>query len=87
MSSQNRPETPALGYSAATPGVASSGVCRHLPACPSAEASDRDAAHVVAAHPEQGWSLLCNGIVLFDGAGELIPPASRSRVNGHQLTG
>ena len=31
------------------------------------------AAHVIAAHPEQGWSLLCNGIVLFDDLGELLP--------------
>jgi uncharacterized protein DUF5999 len=27
---------------------------------------------LVATHPEQGWSLLCNGIVVFDDAGELI---------------
>jgi hypothetical protein len=27
----------------------------------------------VACHPEQGWSLLCNGIVLFDDAGQLLP--------------
>jgi len=27
----------------------------------------------VAAHPEQGWSLLCNGVVLFDDTGELLP--------------
>lgn len=47
--------------------------CCHVPACPSAEASDRDAAHVIAAHPEQGWSLLCNGIVLFEDFGELLP--------------
>jgi hypothetical protein len=33
----------------------------------------REAAHIVAAHPEQGWSLLCNGIVLFDDNGELLP--------------
>jgi hypothetical protein len=26
----------------------------------------------VAAHPEQGWSLLCNGVVLFDDAGVLL---------------
>jgi hypothetical protein len=26
---------------------------------------------VVVGHPEQGWSLLCNGIVLFDDAGIL----------------
>jgi hypothetical protein len=26
----------------------------------------------VACHPEQGWSLLCNGVVLFDDAGVLV---------------
>jgi hypothetical protein len=26
----------------------------------------------VASHPEQGWSLLCNGLVLFDDAGVLV---------------
>jgi len=48
-------------------------MCQHRPACPSIDAVDRDAAHVVASHPEQGWSLLCNGIVLFDDTGELLP--------------
>jgi len=47
--------------------------CRHLPRCPPATASDRDAARTVAAHPEQGWSLLCNGVVLFEDTGELLP--------------
>jgi hypothetical protein len=47
--------------------------CRHVPACPPAEALDRDAAHVVAAHPEQGWSLLCNGVVVFEDFGEILP--------------
>jgi hypothetical protein len=27
----------------------------------------------VAAHPEQGWSLLCNGVLLFDDTGEVLP--------------
>jgi hypothetical protein len=31
------------------------------------------AARVAVSHPEQGWSLLCNGIVLFDDAGALLP--------------
>lgn len=48
-------------------------MCQHFPACPAAEASDRDAAHVVAGHPEQGWSLLCNGVVLFEDTGEILP--------------
>jgi hypothetical protein len=47
--------------------------CVHTPRCPSAEDPDRDAAHVVASHPEQGWSLLCNGVVVFEDLGELLP--------------
>lgn len=47
--------------------------CCHTPHCPTADATDRDAAHVVAAHPEQGWSLLCNGVVVFEDFGELLP--------------
>jgi Family of unknown function (DUF5999) len=47
--------------------------CHHLPRCPAATAPDRGAAHTVAAHPEQGWSLLCNGVVLFEDTGELLP--------------
>jgi hypothetical protein len=31
---------------------------------------------VVACHPGQGWSLLCNGVVLFDDAGVLMPYAA-----------
>ena len=48
-------------------------MCPHVPTCPSANAADRDAAQVVAAHPEQGWSLLCNGVVVFDDTGEILP--------------
>jgi hypothetical protein len=47
--------------------------CSHTPACPTADDADRDAALVVSAHPEQGWSLLCNGVVVFDDLGELLP--------------
>jgi len=47
-------------------------MCQHQPRCPAASARDRAAACVVACHPEQGWSLLCNGVVLFDDAGELV---------------
>jgi hypothetical protein len=31
------------------------------------------AARVIARHPEQGWSLLCNGVISFDDMGELLP--------------
>ncbi len=48
-------------------------MCHHQPPCPSAEAMDRDAAKVVAGHPEQGWSLLCNGVIFFEDTGELLP--------------
>jgi hypothetical protein len=47
--------------------------CAHYPACPSASAADHDAARVVAAHPEQGWNLLCNGVVVFEDTGEILP--------------
>jgi hypothetical protein len=47
--------------------------CAHLPPCPAADAADHDAARVVARHPEQGWNLLCNGVVVFDDTGELLP--------------
>ena len=48
-------------------------MCRHQPSCPPADAADRDAARVVSSHPEQGWSLLCNGVVSFDDNGDLLP--------------
>ena len=32
-----------------------------------------DAAHTAAFHPEQGWSLLCNGVIVFDDMGEILP--------------
>ena len=44
-------------------------MCSHRPACPSADRPDRDAARTVASHPEQGWSLLCNGMIVFDDMG------------------
>ena len=27
----------------------------------------------MTSHPEQGWSLLCNGVVIFDDGGALLP--------------
>jgi hypothetical protein len=47
--------------------------CPHEPPCPRADAPDCEAACVVAAHPEQGWSLLCNGVVVFEDTGDLLP--------------
>ena len=71
-------------------------MCPHLPACPPADRPDRAAARAVASHPEQGWSLLCNGVIVFDDLGEILPgglvtppphthgalPASRGGVTG-----
>jgi Family of unknown function (DUF5999) len=48
-------------------------VCTHRPACPSPNSPDREAAVAVARHPEQGWSRLCNGVIVFDDLGELLP--------------
>ena len=48
-------------------------MCPHTPQCPDANAVDREAARVIASHPEQGWSLLCTGVVVFEDTGELLP--------------
>jgi Family of unknown function (DUF5999) len=64
---------PSIAEDRAREACARTRACRHLPRCPAATAPDRDAARTVAAHPEQGWSLLCNGVVLFDDTGELLP--------------
>ena len=66
-------------------------MCTHQPPCPSPHAADRAAACVVASHPEQGWSLLCNGAVLFDDTGLLLPdrrvvPPARSHVRSLRRT-
>jgi hypothetical protein len=50
--------------------------CFHTPACPVAGDPGHDAARVIATHPEQGWSLLCNGVVLFEDTGEILPDGS-----------
>jgi hypothetical protein len=31
------------------------------------------AARSVTSHHEQGWSLLCNGVIVFDDGGALLP--------------
>jgi len=48
-------------------------MCNHSPACPPADDPAHDAARLVACHPEQGWGLLCNGVVVFDDTGEILP--------------
>jgi hypothetical protein len=34
---------------------------------------DREAARIVATCREQGWSLLCNGVIVFEDTGEILP--------------
>lgn len=48
-------------------------MCPHDPPCADARAPDRGAARVLVAHPVQGWSLLCNAVILFDDGGTLLP--------------
>ena len=48
-------------------------MCQHQPVCPTAESADREAARLTAFRPEQGWGLLCNGVLLFEDTGELLP--------------
>jgi hypothetical protein len=52
-------------------------MCTHQPQCATAQAPDRGAARVIAAHPDQGWSLLCNRVVLFEDGGMLLPDGGR----------
>jgi hypothetical protein len=47
-------------------------------------AADARPVHVVAAHPEQGWNLLCDGTIVFDDSGELLPDGRV--VAPHRLT-
>jgi hypothetical protein len=48
-------------------------MCPHTPQCPDPHGPDREAARTIISHPEQGWSLLCNGVVMFEDTGELLP--------------
>jgi hypothetical protein len=48
-------------------------MCPHTPECPAPNGPDREAAKTIISHPEQGWSLLCNGVVIFEDTGELLP--------------
>jgi hypothetical protein len=66
-------------------------MCPHQPPCPAADSCGRAAARVMASHPEQGWSLLCNGVVTFEDTGELLPdgrvvPAVGRPIGDRRLT-
>jgi hypothetical protein len=47
--------------------------CRHRPPCPPATAPDHAAAKVVFHDYRIGFSLLCNGVEVFDDTGEILP--------------
>jgi hypothetical protein len=48
-------------------------MCDHIPTCPAASARRRFTACVLVRYPEQGWSRLCNGLIVFDDGGALLP--------------
>jgi hypothetical protein len=47
-------------------------MCKHQPPCPQRWEPDRLAARIEVDRPEQGWALLCNGVVLFEDDSELM---------------
>jgi len=48
-------------------------MCTHDPTCPPADAIDWWAARNIAEHPGQGWTVLCNGALVFDDRRALLP--------------
>jgi uncharacterized protein DUF5999 len=48
-------------------------MCSHSSQCPAADSAARTLAVVIASHHEQGWTLLCNGVVHFDDGVDLLP--------------
>ena len=46
---------------------------QHQPRRPQWPAPDHLGARIVAGQPEQGWSMLCNGVIVFDDGGEMLP--------------
>ena len=48
-------------------------MCDHLPTCPRPSDAECCRAHVLADHSEQGWCLLCNGVIMFDDGAYLAP--------------
>ena len=41
-------------------------MCSHMPHCADANDARCCTAHILADHHDQGWCLLCNGLILFD---------------------
>lgn len=48
--------------------------CQHKPKCPSAYSEHPTTAVIVVRHDDdQGWNLLCNGVVTLHGGGYILP--------------
>lgn len=57
--------------------------CGHVPPCAAALDDNAIAAAVVARHvDEQGWSRLCNGVILFDDGAALLPDGRQLSESG-----
>ncbi len=66
------------------PAAAGPAPCPHNPPCPPKDAPDAQAAHVAVPHYDQGWSLLCNGLIAFthiDHAPLIAPTAETGRTS------
>ena len=61
-------------------------MCTHNPACPPADATDWWAARTVTKQPGQGWSLLCNGALVFDDLGALLPDGRVAAISAASRT-
>ncbi|MFF3730766.1 DUF5999 family protein [Streptomyces sp. NPDC002476] len=48
-------------------------MCQHHPPCPGPDAPDYERAKVTDRVYVQGWARLCNGAILFDDFGVLLP--------------
>ena len=58
--------------------------CPHTPNCPRPDAADAAAARITSDHLEDcGYALLCNGAVLLEGDGLLVP-GQRDRSPAHR---
>jgi len=51
-------------------------MCSHNPGCPAADSREACSAHVIAPHHEQGWCLLCNGVIVSSDGGAILPDGS-----------
>ena len=62
-------------------------MCAHDPRCAEQDSPLAGTARVVVAHYEQGWCLLCNGVIRFDDGTELrTGQPSTARPDGERLT-